>query len=260
MKAYYVGIIAYSGAGDNPPGRKESSGLDAHVPLTADGAVSSYPIVLEKRLCALIGSRDRHGAQAVLNDLLGAIYLDNGFELAAIRPRLIELVVVLSRAAIDAGADVQEVFAFNRDCFGRIERFQSLEELSVWLTGVLHRFMRLSFDMSRFRRADVITRVAAYVQSHYDRRITLDDLAAHTFLSRPYLCRLFKAETGRSLTDYIRTVRIDKSRELLLDTSLPLAEVAGRCGFDDQSYFTRLFRRQVGVTPKRYRDSRGRIG
>lgn len=73
--------------------------------LTEENA-AVYPIAYEKKLQALIGSRDKTGTRELLNELLGHIYCSCDFDLDAIKARVVELVVVLSRATIDAGADM----------------------------------------------------------------------------------------------------------------------------------------------------------
>ena len=171
-----------------------------------------------------------------------------------------ELVVLLSRATIDAGADIREIFLFNTNYIHEIEQFTSLEELSVWLTGIMHRFINYSFDFAQVKHSDVVYKVMDYVKANYAQKITLDDIARHVFLSRSYLSSIFKEETGDSLFAYINKVRISKSKMLLLDSAVNLVDVAGLCGFDDQSYFTKVFKKATGISPKKYRDTRGQTG
>ena len=225
---------------------------------TEDESAINYPITYEKQLHDLICSRDKNGAQELLNELLGHVYCASNFHLETIKTRVVELVVLLSRATIDAGADIREIFLFNTNYIHEIEQFTSLEELSVWLTGIMHRFINYSFDFTQVKHSDVVHKVMDYVKSNYSKKITLDDVARHVYLSRSYLSSIFKEETGDSLFAYINRVRIDKSKMLLLDSAVNLVDVASLCGFDDQSYFTKVFKKATGVSPKKYRDTRGK--
>lgn len=224
----------------------------------ADEPQAFYPISYEKRLHDLVCSGDKAGAQALLNDLLGLIYCSNNFQLEPIKARVVELVVLLSRATIDAGADVREIFLFNTRYIQDIEHFTSLESLSVWLSGIMHRFISSSFDFTQVKHSDVVYKVMEYVRRNFSRKISLDDIAGEVYLSRSYLSSLFKEETGQSLFAYINHVRIEKSKQMLLDDTASLADVANLCGFEDQSYFTKVFKKAVGISPKKYRDTRGR--
>ena len=124
---------------------------------------------------------------------------------------------------------------------------------------MLHRFISYSFDFTRMKYSDVVYRVMEYVKVNYKRHITLDELARHIYLSRSYLSSIFKEETGMNLSTYINAVRVEKSKALLLDNAIRLVDVANLCGFEDQSYYTKVFKRIVGVSPKRFRDCRGKL-
>ncbi len=219
-----------------------------------------YPIESEKKLQALIRSHDKDGSRKLLNELLGEIFFVSQFDLEAIKVRVLELVVLISRATIDAGADVNEIFGFSGDYIRKIEHFTSIEELSVWVTGIMHRFIDYTFDFSRIKHIDAVYKAMEYVRANYDKKMTLDEIARSAYLSRAYLSSIFKEETGESLSAYINRVRIEKSKVLLMDKDVSLIDIANLCGFEDQSYFTRVFKKTVGVSPKKYRDSRGAAG
>ena len=225
--------------------------------MLTDATGAAYPIEYEKRLQTFIRSRDKTSAREMLNELLGHIYCASDFDLTMIKARVLELVVLLSRATIDAGADIQEIFLSNTNYFHEIEQFDSLEELSVWLTGIMHRFINYSFDFTQVKHSDVVYKVMEYVKKNFSKKISLEDVARHVYLSRSYLSSIFKEETGQSLFSYINQVRVEKSKLYLLDNNVSLVDVAALCGFEDQSYFTKVFKKETGLSPKKYRDSRG---
>ena len=99
-----------------------------------------------------------------------------------------------------------------------------------------------------------VTDCIDYVYVHIQERITIDDLAAHTGFSASHLSRMFKRETGVSISDYIREKKIEKAQDLLKYTEYSLIEVANRLSFSSQSHFTQQFRAFTGMTPKKYRD------
>lgn len=213
-------------------------------------------IAYEKRLRSLILDHDKQGARQLLNEMLGHIYYMSNYDLSMIKARVVELVVILSRASIDAGADSREVFLYNAAYIQQIESFKTMEDLDLWLAGMLHSFVRYSFDFMPLKHSDVVYRAMEYVRGHYAEKVTLEDVARHVYLSRSYLSSLFKEETGQSLFSYLNQVRVEKSKQLLVDKRLNLAEIAARCGFEDQSYFTKVFKKITGISPKAYRANR----
>jgi AraC family transcriptional regulator len=105
---------------------------------------------------------------------------------------------------------------------------------------------------SRFRgglAGGTLRRVKAYIEDHIGQRISLDELARQAGVSRFHFARQFRLSTGESPMGYLRRVRIERSKSILQERETTIAEVAARLGFSDQSHFTRIFGRLVGVSP-----------
>lgn len=218
----------------------------------------TYPIALERKLRIAVRNRDKEGAQVLLNQILAYIYVSNNFELEAIKPRITELVIVISRAAVDAGADMNEISLLNMNLTKNIEAFHTLEDLSAWISNMMHRFIADTFDFKKVKHADAVYKTIEYINQNYSRRFTLDELASSIYISKTYLSSIFKKETGDSISDYTNRFRVEKSKLLLLEENLSIFEIATICGFEGQSYFTKIFREYTGSTPKRYRENRGK--
>ena len=94
-----------------------------------------------------------------------------------------------------------------------------------------------------------LRRVRAYIDDHIGERISLDQLARQAGVSRFHFARQFRLSTGESPMGYLRRARIERSKSILQGRDTTIAEVAARLGFSDQSHFTRIFGRLVGVSP-----------
>ena len=127
--------------------------------------------------------------------------------------------------------------------------------MDITLAQMLHVYMDYSFDFSQIRHSDTIYRVMDYIKSHYGSKITLEGIAASVHLSGSHLSGLFRKETGQTISAYINHVRIEKSKQLLKTSETPIAQIGALCGFEDQSYFTRVFKQQTGLSPKKYRQT-----
>ena len=102
--------------------------------------------------------------------------------------------------------------------------------------------------------AQIVARVKKLIAENLsDGSFQRDELAAMAHISPGYLGRIFKKETGMSLTDYIIKRRITVAKQLLAKTNLPVTRVSGQVGITYSSYFTKLFKEQVGMTPQEYR-------
>lgn len=95
--------------------------------------------------------------------------------------------------------------------------------------------------------------VSDYIHTHLGETIILEDLATSVALSRSHFARRFRRSTGTSPHEFVLRLRVEQAETLLSRTSLPLLDVALRCGFADQSHLTRVFKKRVGTTPGHYR-------
>jgi YesN/AraC family two-component response regulator len=171
------------------------------------------------------------------------------------KARLKELVIVLSRAAVEGGADVEEVFGLNFIYLKQLDAQSSVDTMSYWLSRIIRRFADSVFIHSDTRHGEAIRKSVDFVRRHYPQRIALDEVASHAGLSTSYFSRVFKAEMDENFISYLNRFRIEKAKELLRRTALPLVDVSAAVGFEDQSYFTKVFKRLTGTSPGRFRDS-----
>ena len=174
------------------------------------------------------------------------------------RHRVMELSVMLSRACVSAGADVQEIFG-RSDYLAAIREFSTVDQLYGWITSVLRRFMDYTFEFQQVRHSNALFNAQRFIRQHYAEKLTLESIAAEVCLSPGYLSSLFKAEAGESLFAYLNRFRVKRSQQLLLESNASLVDVAHACGFEDQSYFARVFKKYTGVSPGKYRQKKGRV-
>jgi two-component system response regulator YesN len=216
-----------------------------------------YPFEKEKELVAKIALGDKPSAQKILNEILGYIFFSSGQDFEVIKARVLELVVLLSRAAVEGGADSAEIFGLNYKYLSDIHRFKTVEELSLWLSTIMARFTDCVFNLADVRHKDIIYKAVDYIKRHFTERITLEEVAKHVYLNPSYFSKIFKNEMKCTFVSYVNQVRIKASKNLLLDISISLTDVSSLVGFEDQSYFTKVFKSATGVTPGKYRESRG---
>jgi len=216
----------------------------------------TYPLEKEKELITLVAAGDKSGSQRVLNEILGYIFFTTGGNYKVLKARVLELVVLLSRAALEGGADVELIFGMNYDYLNRIQGFETAEELTFWLSKVMIRFTDCVFNLSNCKHADIIYKALDYIRHNYMNKITLEDVAAEVHLSPAYFSRVFNEEMKQNFNQYLNMIRIEHSKKLLNDLSLSIADISGFSGFEDQSYFTKVFKKITGTSPGRYRDRR----
>jgi len=100
-----------------------------------------------------------------------------------------------------------------------------------------------------------LDRVFLYFHTHYQERLTVADIAALFATNRTTLNSQVQKYSGMSVMAYLNDLRLEVAASLLRNTTLPVAEISGRVGIDDLSYFSRSFRRKTGRSPSVYRQS-----
>lgn len=103
-------------------------------------------------------------------------------------------------------------------------------------------------------KIDRYKQIVTYVQEYFAEKVTLEELAAQVRCNPQYLCHFFKEIAGVPPIQYLISYRLERAKEMLLDTTKTVLEVSMDCGFDNVSYFIRQFKKAEGVTPRAYRD------
>lgn len=102
------------------------------------------------------------------------------------------------------------------------------------------------------RRIEHLKKVIATIEEHYSECITLEDLARSAGMNSKYFCRYFKEMTHRTPIDYVNYYRIEQACFKLATSNSSISEIGMNCGFNDESYFIKTFKKYKGVTPKKY--------
>jgi len=209
----------------------------------------------EAGLLAAIKRGERPAAREIINRVLVGIYHTARSRPELLKSLALELVVVMSRAAVEAGADPAGVLGCNFESATALAGLSDEEEVSRWLSGMLERVMDAIRDNRQFPNAVLLGRAVAYMEEHLDKPLDRDSVARAAGLSGSHFSRLIKEKTGRTFTDLMAQYRVDRAKAMLRRTGKSLIQIALDCGFEDQSYFSRVFKRYTRLTPRAYRET-----
>jgi len=230
------------------------------VPVQTDMFSANYSIEKEDELLLAIRKGDIHTANVVLGDILKQMLLYNGSNIEVLRSRVVELTVLLSRAALKGGADINAILGLNYGYLREIDSFSSVEDIVLWLHMVTRRFTEYVFEFTGSKHMDIIYKAIDYIKRNYATKLSLQKIAENLFISPQYFCRIFKEETGQTPVGYITFVRIEESKKLLRNLSINIVDIPERVGFESQSYFTKIFKKETGSTPGQYRRENRPLG
>jgi AraC-like DNA-binding protein len=233
------------------PAKKRNSAA-AGVPVATPGD-SEHLLEKERLLFSAFRRGDNQTGGKILKELMDDIMTAIPFDFEIARFRAIELTVLLSRSA--AGDDGDSLFEANNRYLGRIQESKTPEELIENLRLVAERLAGKIFSFQGVCHASVLRKAERYIWENYTRKISLREIAKAAGLSAPYFSTIFKEEMGENLSSYLNRLRVEKAANLLTVTGKSLNEIAGLCGFEDQSWFSKIFKSFTGVSPGKYRET-----
>jgi AraC-like DNA-binding protein/ligand-binding sensor protein len=218
-----------------------------------------YPLDKERFLMAALRKGDVAEAKKLLNELLAMVLFSNPGEFNYMQLRVTELVVLLSRVEVSPANSGNFSIEANSRSLKQVQEAKSVEEL----TDILHTTVdRLSGMISSFRgipHAAALRKAESFILENYTRKISLKEIANVAGLSAPYFSTIFKEEMGENLSKYLNRLRVEKASRLLLETDMSLSEIAACCCFEDQSWFSKIFKAYTGISPGKYRNQGGGI-
>lgn len=211
-----------------------------------------YPIYKEKVLHNHIINGEWQLAKEDLEELLKEI-LESQESIVFKRTRINEIVVVLSRSAIEEGADQENILRLNADFYTKLVISDCLEDITDYIIQLVTQYEKLIAESHKTYSAKIILEAHKYIENNYSSNINMKDVAESINLSSHYFSRLFKKESGYTFLEYLTKTRLNKAKQLLHDPSLTITEIAQRIGYDDACYFSRLFKKHETISPKEYR-------
>ena len=210
---------------------------------------------IEEKMMDCIAHGDIDGALRCTNDSVFSS-LDNRAA-SALRSRknyMIILNTLCRKGAQRGGVHPVYLDELSRRIALSIENMTSLDEDKDVSRDMVRRYCMLVRSSSTENYTPIIADVINYIQQHLSEPdLTLSRIAAQLKVNRTYLSSLFSKETGTTLTAFINARRIDQAIFLLNSQNLPIQNIADACGIPDVTYFTRIFKKEKGMTPSAYK-------
>jgi two-component system, response regulator YesN len=210
----------------------------------------------EPIIIAAILRLDRAAAIESINRVLVLVYSRGAENTDHLKGLLLELVVMLSRAAVDAGASQTEILGMGYRHLVELSKVRDDEELARWLRATFLRIISAGQAASGEKPDPIVARATAVLRERCDESLTRPQVARMVGVSPSHLAQILKKHLGRSFSELLLEFRLARACDLLRKTDEKIAAVAALSGFSDQSHLTRVFRDVRGVTPRQFREQR----
>jgi two-component system response regulator YesN len=147
---------------------------------------------------------------------------------------------------------ISGIFSDDADSYRSIYRMGNVEQVADWMTRLRDGLCDTLKAKRITYKEHAIANVQKYIQNHADERLTLNEVAAVFGLSPNYLSVLFKKTCGTGFSEYITQMKISRAKTMLLEQDLKVYEVADQLGFESAFYFSKVFKKVVGMSPREF--------
>lgn len=210
-----------------------------------------YPVRLEERIVWAVRSGDAESAYEGTEEFV-RVLRESGVSLRTFQRYCLQLLTAVLRVGQE-----QKV---SHLVFERIARPAELlggEFSADEFLAFMRRFVDASLHALEWSRKQkqsrTLDKAMAYIRENYARDLSLDEVSGHVGMSSSYFSTYFKQETDTTFVEFLTGLRMDAAKKLMKDTDLRLYEIAGRIGYQDVKYFSRLFKKTMNATPGEYR-------
>jgi two-component system response regulator YesN len=207
----------------------------------------------EKELIDLIKIGDRKKAKVLLDETLGTALFRSHEHIGILKARALEIVFVIARAAVEAGANLEEILGFKYQCIQNLSRDDSQETLYYFLMKAFDQLFECIYQNRNIQHTGIFTKAKEHIWGNYNQEISLRKLSEAVGINPYYLSHLFRKEMGISFLEYLTSVRMSIAKNLLRQTTMSIMEICLEVGYQDPSHFAKTFKKKEGIHPTEYR-------
>lgn len=209
----------------------------------------SYPLAKEKQLLNCIKAGDE---KALLSKLDSFFETQKGFEanIGFIKKSSLALLFSVYHLCLENNVPGDEILE-HIDSLDKLNNFSTMNHLKQYIYTIILASSR-QINNNKINNK-LIENIIKYINENYRENINLETVAKNVFITPPYVSILFKQVLGIHFVDYLHKIRLNKACELLRDPKLKSYEIAYMVGYNDDKYFSQIFKKHFGLTPIQYR-------
>ncbi|WP_028776404.1 helix-turn-helix domain-containing protein [Shimazuella kribbensis] len=213
------------------------------------------PITREERadLLACIRVKDEKGAVIRNGQLLSKMAEYYQHDVEMFKSEVTDLIMVITRLVLELGGHAPTILSDNaffiQDLYKTIRYDNFVQKVNSYVQKLIE-----STDSDQMTKySPMLNRAIQYIKENHHRRLSLEEVAQFCSVSLYYFSHQFKKETGRNFVEFVQRIRIKKALYYLENTDYTIQQIAGKIGFEDANYFSRIFKKYVLQTPTKYR-------
>ncbi len=214
---------------------------------------------LSHELLIAISSGDNTKTREVVDNILGISISgqssdESDIDIKSVKAFLLPVISAVSMNSLLRKEKWDGVMAMHSRRIDEMSEIDDVKELCFWFESLVINILEASTKREQQRERLLSDRLISYFYKHYPEQIYMDDIAKQLGASPSSIMHKVKHETGKTFSQLLNGVRMKEAKRLLSFTTLSLGEISFRCGFKDQSYFTKVFMKYINIGPREFRN------
>jgi len=218
------------------------------------GYDADYPVNLEKDLFNAVNLGDVHASSECAERFFDWMLEKDGSELMSLKLKVLEF-IIRAETVVYRGGGTTYHFDSRKDYLPTVMNAPSTNALKEWFATKIADSARDVLKNLDKSEKD-ISLATEYIEKNFASNISLDDVSRIVNISPYYFSKVFKEETGENFIDYLTNLRIKRAKVLLAEGNLSMKEICNEIGYSDPNYFSRTFKKNVGVSPTEYKEGK----
>lgn len=174
-------------------------------------------------------------------------------ELRGKKNLIIAATTLATRAAIRGGLYNEKAYTLSDQFIRHVESLTSISNMALLIREICEVFLKQVCNSKRSNISRDVYHCEEYIYNHLYEKISLEQLSGYVSLNKSYLSDKFKKETGKTITEYVMFLKVEEAKRILVFSDKDITSIYTLLGFNDQSHFTKVFKKYVGKTPFQYR-------
>lgn len=213
-----------------------------------------YPANIEKYILNQIETGNVSAVEESVNRLIDELMSKTGLSSDNVKQIFNQLVgATVIKYLTDANIDMSHVFGSSFNIYNELSKKETLEDIKQWLSSIY----KIMIEYVVRQKSDTdnnIIKIMDFIQENYKKDIGIQDIADYIGISYSHVRKIFKKNTGKNISDFINGLRIQESKNLLVNTDICIKDLAASIGYNSDQTFNRIFKKIEGVTPGEFRE------
>lgn len=212
----------------------------------------SYPSI-ERELQEYIIKRERDKAISSAKKILEEVYKNSNNNLIIVKSIMLYVMLDSFKIIAKFSKDIEKLMMLQSRYTDGLIQLNSFSDILTWTSLIIEELINLYSETNT--KDEIVERAIKFINENYMNDIGLKEVAGYLFVSPYYLSHIFKELTGKTFTEYLTSIRLNRAKELLTVTNLSISDISSMVGYEDTNYFSKIFKKQIGITPSSYRSS-----